>query len=104
NQVTPENGGKWGVAAGTTRTAAMRWSQLDTAYTFAQTTNRKFNFHVLLWGNQQPTWMATLPPEEQLAEIKKWYAAVAERYPDNEWLEGGHRAPSGPPARLGAPQ
>ncbi|MDA0178776.1 endo-1,4-beta-xylanase [Solirubrobacter phytolaccae] len=87
NQVTPENGGKWGVAAGTTRTAAMRWGQLDTAYNYARDNGMKFNFHVLLWGNQQPTWMATLPPEEQLAEIKKWYAAVAERYPRIEWLQ-----------------
>jgi len=87
NQVTPENAGKWGSAAGTTRTAAMRWGQLDTAYDFAQANGFKFNFHVLLWGNQQPTWMATLPPEEQLAEIKKWFAAVAERYPDIEWLQ-----------------
>ena len=87
NQITPENGGKWGVAAGTTRTAAMRWGQLDTAYNYAVANNMKFNFHVLLWGNQQPTWMATLPPEEQLAEIKKWYAAVAERYPKIEWLQ-----------------
>ena len=69
NQVTPENGGKWGVAAGTTRTAAMRWGQLDTAYNYAVANDMKFNFHVLLWGNQQPTWMATLPPEEQLVEI-----------------------------------
>ena len=87
NQITPENGGKWGVAAGTTRTAAMRWGQLDTAYNYAVANDMKFNFHVLLWGNQQPTWMATLPPEEQLAEIKKWYAAVAERYPKIEWLQ-----------------
>ena len=36
NQITPENGGKWGVAAGTTRTAAMRWGQLDTAYNYAR--------------------------------------------------------------------
>ena len=62
NQVTPENAGKWGSAAGTTRTAAMRWGQLDTAYDFAQANGFKFNFHVLLWGNQQPTWMATLRP------------------------------------------
>src|SRR5690242_1248237 len=34
NQVTPENAGKWGSAAGTTRTAAMRWANLDTAYNF----------------------------------------------------------------------
>ena len=87
NQVTPENAGKWGSAAGTTRTAAMRWDNLDAAYTFAQTSGFPFNFHVLVWGNQQPTWMAALPAEEQLAEIKKWFAAVADRYPDIEWLQ-----------------
>ncbi|MDA0171880.1 endo-1,4-beta-xylanase [Solirubrobacter taibaiensis] len=87
NQVTPENAGKWGSAAGTTRTAAMRWGNLDTAYNFAQANSMKFNFHVLVWGNQQPTWMAALPAEEQLVEIKKWFAAVAERYPKIEWLQ-----------------
>jgi GH35 family endo-1,4-beta-xylanase len=87
NQVTPENAGKWGSAAGTTRTAAMRWANLDQAYAFAQTNGFPFNFHVLVWGNQQPTWMASLPAEEQLAEIKKWFAAVAERYPDIKWLQ-----------------
>jgi len=87
NQVTPENAGKWGVAAGTTRTAPMRWGQLDQAYNFAQQNGFPFNFHVLLWGNQQPTWLVDLPPEEQLEEIKKWFAAVAERYPDIEWLQ-----------------
>ena len=87
NQVTPENAGKWGSAAGTTRTAAMRWTQLDQAYAFAQTNGFPFNFHVLVWGNQQPTWMAALPAEEQLIEIKKWFAAVAERYPNIEWLQ-----------------
>ncbi|HEY6889472.1 MAG TPA: endo-1,4-beta-xylanase [Solirubrobacter sp.] len=87
NQVTPENAGKWGSAAGTTRTAAMRWANLDQAYNFAQTNGFPFNFHVLVWGNQQPTWMAALPAEEQLVEIKKWFAAVAERYPNIKWLQ-----------------
>ena len=87
NQVTPENAGKWGSAAGTTRTAAMRWANLDQAYNFAQTNGFPFNFHMLVWGNQQPTWMAALPAEEQLVEIKKWFAAVAERYPNIEWLQ-----------------
>ncbi len=87
NQVTPENAGKWGSAAGTTRTAAMRWTQLDQAHDFAKANGIPFNFHVLLWGNQQPTWMATLPPNEQLAEINTWFAAVAARYTDIEWLQ-----------------
>src|SRR6478736_2831369 len=97
NQITPENGGKWGVAAGTTRTAAMRWGQLDTAYSYALANGMKFNFHVLLWGNQQPTWMATLPPDEQLIEIKKWFAAVAARYPAIDYLQVVNEATWDPP-------
>ena len=97
NEVTPENAGKWGSAAGTTRTAAMRWTALDQAYTFAKTNGFKFNFHVLLWGNQQPTWMATLPPDEQLVEIKKWFAAVAARYPDIDYLQVVNEATWDPP-------
>ena len=65
----------------------MRWTALDQAYNFAKTNNVKFNFHILLWGNQQPTWMTNLPPDEQLAEIKKWFAAVAARYPDIDVLQ-----------------
>ena len=91
NQVTPENAGKWGSAAGTTRTAAMRWTTLDTAYNFAQTNGFPFNFHVLVWGNQQPAWMAKLPAEEQLIEIKKWFAAVADALPEDRLPPGRQR-------------
>ncbi len=87
NQITPENAGKWGSAAGSTRTAAMRWTNLDQAYNLAQANGWPFNFHVLVWGNQQPTWMAALSAEEQLVEIKKWFAAVALRYPNIKWLQ-----------------
>src|SRR4051794_975559 len=87
NQITPENAGKWGSAAGTNRTAAMRWANLDQAYNLAQANGWPFNFHVLVWGNQQPTWMAALSAEEQLVEIKKWFAAVAERYPNIKWIQ-----------------
>jgi GH35 family endo-1,4-beta-xylanase len=98
NQVIPENAGKWGSAAGTTRTAPMRWTGLDQAYNFAKANGFPFNFHVLLWGNQQPAWMASLPPDQQLPEIKKWYAAVAERYPDIDWLQVVNEATWDPPS------
>src|SRR4051795_5275732 len=87
DEVTPENAGKWGSAAGTTRTAPMRWTGLDQAHNLAQGNGMKLNFHILVWGNQQPTWMAALPADEQLIEIKKWFAAVAERYPDIDYLQ-----------------
>src|SRR4051794_13654622 len=97
NFIIPENAGKWGSAAGTTRTAAYRWTALDQAYNFAKTNDMKFNFHVLLWGNQQPTWMANLSPDDQLAEIKKWFQAVATRYPDIDWLQVVNEATWDPP-------
>jgi len=87
NQVTPENAGKWGSAAGLTRTAPMRWGNLDATYDFAEDNGFPFNFHVLVWGNQQPTWMESLSSEEQLAEIDQWFAAVAERYPGIDWIQ-----------------
>ncbi|MBI4623404.1 MAG: endo-1,4-beta-xylanase [Verrucomicrobia bacterium] len=79
NQVTPENAGKWGsVEAVRDR---MNWTELDAAYAFAKGNGYPFRLHVLVWGNQQPAWIETLPADEQLREIEQWFAAVAARYP-----------------------
>lgn len=85
NQVTPENSGKWGSVEGSRNN--MNWGQLDEAYNLAKTNGYPFHFHVLIWGAQQPAWMNDLGPEEQLEEIREWFEAVAERYPDIEYLE-----------------
>jgi endo-1,4-beta-xylanase len=78
NQVTPENGGKWGSVEGTRD--VYDWTGADEALAVAQANGFPFRFHVLLWGSQQPEWIATLPPEEQLIEIRQWFEAVNERY------------------------
>lgn len=85
NKVTPENAGKWGEVEAVRD--AMLWAPLDEAYAFAKTHGFPFHFHVLVWGNQQPEWIETLPPDEQRAEIEEWFAAVAERYPDLDFVE-----------------
>lgn len=85
NQVTPENAGKWGSVEGTRD--VMNWGELDTAYALAKDNGFPFHFHVLVWGNQQPDWIRSLPPEEQLEEIEEWFAAVAERYPAIDYME-----------------
>lgn len=79
NQVTPENGGKWGSAEPTRD--AMNWGSLDAAYEVAMDSNLFYRHHVLVWGNQQPGWIAALDSAEQRAEIQEWFDAVAERYP-----------------------
>ncbi len=85
NQVTPANSGKWGFVERTKD--VMDWEALDRAYYLAKDNYNKFKHHVLIWGNQSPAWLDALPPEEQLAEIEEWMAAVCYRYPDVDQIE-----------------
>ncbi|MBE2214694.1 MAG: endo-1,4-beta-xylanase [Opitutaceae bacterium] len=105
NQITPENAGKWGSVESTRD--VMNWTQLDAAYALAKDNGLPFRFHILIWGNQQPAWIASLPAAEQLEEIQEWYAAVAVRYPDIDYLEVVNEpisdAPDGLPGRFDAP-
>jgi endo-1,4-beta-xylanase len=85
NQVTPENGGKWGTVEGTRD--VMNWGQSDESYALAKANGFVYKWHTLVWGNQQPAWIAALTPEEQLEEIHEWYAAIAERYPGIDQID-----------------
>lgn len=97
NKVTPENAGKWGVVEA--KRDRMKWSGLDEAYRFAKANGFPFQMHVMVWGNQQPEWMETLPREEQRAEIEEWFAAVAERYPDLDFVEVVNEPLNDPPSK-----
>lgn len=94
DQVTPGNAGKWGSVEATRD--VMNWTALDEAYNFARSNGLKFKFHTLIWGQQQPGWIDALPPDEQLAEIDEWMAAVAERYPDIDLIDVVNEALNAP--------
>jgi endo-1,4-beta-xylanase len=100
NQVTPENGGKWGTVEGTRD--VMNWSQADESYALAKANGFVFKWHTLVWGNQQPNWIAALPPDEQIAEIEEWYAAIAERYPDIDQIDVVNEPLHAPPSYINA--
>lgn len=100
DQVTPENGGKWGSVERTRD--IMNWTALDNAYNLAKQNGFPFRFHVLVWGNQQPSWIESLPPAEQLEEIEEWFAAVAARYPDIDYLEVVNEPLHDPPSQAGS--
>jgi GH35 family endo-1,4-beta-xylanase len=85
NQLTPENAGKWGAVEA--ERDVMTFDNLDAAYQFAKDNGLPIKMHVMVWGNQQPAWIETLPPEEQLEEIREWFAAVSERYPDLDTVD-----------------
>jgi endo-1,4-beta-xylanase len=95
DQITPENAGKWGSVEATRD--VMNWTDLDTAYQAAVANNLVFKFHTLLWGQQQPGWIAALPPAEQLEEIEEWMAAVAKQYPKLKYIEVLNEPLNAPP-------
>jgi endo-1,4-beta-xylanase len=103
NQVSPENAGKWGSVEGIRNN--MNWGGLDAAYALAKDNDFPFHFHVLIWGAQQPAWIDTLQPAEQLEEITEWFQEVANRYNDIDFLEvvneplPGHNPPDGTSGR-----
>src|SRR5690606_19813646 len=95
------NAGKWGSVEGARD--VMNWTVVDEGYEFAKAHGVKFNFHVLLWGAQQPAWISALPPAEQLEEIREWFQAVAERYPDIDYLQVVNEPINAPPDGGGQP-
>ncbi len=106
NQITPENAGKWGSVE--TTEGMFNWSALDEARAFAAQNGFPFRFHVLLWGNQQPTWLKPLSDEEKVIQIKEWFQAVAEHYDNSsdarktlEYLEVVNEILNDPPNNEG---
>jgi len=85
NQVTPGNAGKWGSVEATRD--QMNWAELDTAYQFAKQNGLRFKLHTLIWGQQQPSWVESLTPEQQAAEIEQWISLAAQRYPDAQLVD-----------------
>jgi endo-1,4-beta-xylanase len=100
NQVTPENGGKWGTVEGTRD--VMNWAQADESYALAKSHGFKFKWHTLVWGNQQPGWIGALTPAEQLEEITEWYAAIAARFPEIDQIDVVNEPLHAPPSYIEA--
>lgn len=96
NQVTAENGGKWGSVEGVRDD--MKWGDADAANALANANGFLYKHHVLIWGSQQPNWIRSLPKEEQLAEIKQWFAAIKQRYPDLKMIEVVNEPLHAPPS------
>jgi len=84
NQVTPENAGKWGSVQNTDNPDDFFWDDLDSAVNLAKDNDFPFRMHVLIWGNQQPSWIADLPTAEQRERIEAWFQALADRYNDDD--------------------
>jgi endo-1,4-beta-xylanase len=73
NQVTAENGGKWG-SVQSTPGSSYNWSAADIAYNHAKNNGFKYRYHTLVWGQQQPSGV------NSASQVQTWINAVAARY------------------------
>lgn len=96
NQVTPENGTKWGSIESTRN--VMNWGNADMIYNYAQSNGIPFKFHTLVWGNQAPSWINNLPAHEQRAEVEQWIMAAGQRYPNTAYVDVVNEPLHAPPA------
>ncbi len=97
NQITPENGGKWGSVERTR--GVMNWAEMDASYNLAKNNGIIFKQHTLIWGAQQPSWIGQLDTTAQRQEIEQWFSLLAARYKDIDHIEVVneplHNAPNG---------
>jgi endo-1,4-beta-xylanase len=96
NQVTPENSGKWGSVEGTRD--QMNWGSLDKIYEYAKLHEVPFRMHNLVWGQQQPGWIASLDSAEQIAEVEEWIAEFGDRFPETDFIDVVNEPLHAPPA------
>ncbi len=85
NQVTPGNDGKWGSVEQVRGT--YNWTNLDQIYNYAKSRNLMFKEHVLVWGQQEPYWVASLDTASQRAAVEKWISTLAQRYPLMKYVD-----------------
>lgn len=101
NQITPENGCKWGsvhsLSGGNSGTSKFAWDNYDKcegAYKWAKEKpgERHFKFHALIWGSQYPNFLCKKKNPNITVELTKkyitdWFDAVAEKFPDLEYID-----------------
>lgn len=85
NQITPENGGKWGSVESFRN--VMNWGACDKVYNHAKSKGYKFKYHTLVWGNQEPAWITSLSQPDQKTEMEDFMKAVANRYPKIDYID-----------------
>ena len=93
NQVTPENGTKWGTVEGTR--GSYYWDGADPAFNYAKNHGFPFKFHTLIWGSQFPNWFKALSLSERYNAILNWMDVVKKKYPNLHMIDVANEAVEG---------
>jgi endo-1,4-beta-xylanase len=92
DQITPENEGKWESVE--RERNEMVWDGLDRAHDYARQHGLTFKQHTMVWGSQQPTWLAGLSAADQRKEVEEWIRLFCERYPDVDEIDVVNEPPT----------
>ncbi|MDR3340560.1 MAG: endo-1,4-beta-xylanase, partial [Candidatus Symbiothrix sp.] len=87
DQVTPENGGKWGTIQSNITSSTYNWTQADLSYNYAKNNGLYFKWHTFAWGSQEPTNLGTQTAEVQRTKFLAYMDAVKARYTDIELID-----------------
>ncbi|MCX6133185.1 MAG: endo-1,4-beta-xylanase [Ignavibacteriales bacterium] len=85
NQMTPGNAGKWGSVSFSQ--GQYNWTYLDSLYNYALQNGMIYKHHTLVWGSQQPGWIAGLDTATQRREVENWIRLVGQRYPKMNFVD-----------------
>ncbi len=96
NQLTPEDAGKWLSVEAQRGTRV--WTILDVIFAYARERGLPVKQHTFVWGQQEPRWVAGLPPDEQRQAVDAWMRAFAERYPDVAMIDVVNEPLHAPPS------
>ncbi|RCX14835.1 endo-1,4-beta-xylanase [Anaerobacterium chartisolvens] len=85
NQLTPENSTKWGPCE--PQQGNYSFGAAKAMYNYCKTNKIPFKFHTLIWGSQYPNWLNNLSGTARRTAIENWYKAVAQNFPDIEYID-----------------
>jgi endo-1,4-beta-xylanase len=83
NQITLENGGKWGSVQPSNQNS-FSWSQTDAAYNYCKSKGWPFKHHCFVWGQQQPGWVNA---GNAMAAVENYIKTYGSRYPETALID-----------------
>ncbi len=96
NQVTVENGAKWGMVE--TSRDRMDWDAISTAYDYAKSKDFPYKQHTFVWGTQEPGWISGITAAQQKKEVEDWIKAYGEKFPETEFIDVVNEPLNKPPS------
>nr|BAF57345.1 putative glycosyl hydrolase family10 [uncultured symbiotic protist of Hodotermopsis sjoestedti] len=78
NQVTSENGCKWGTVQSSQ--SSFNWNECDVAYNHAKTAGIPFKYHTFVWGSQEPGFINSLSGDAAKTAVESLISAAKAKY------------------------